>query len=54
MILREYQENLITNVARKIAAGKRKPLVQMATGGGKTIAFAAISNRYKNKSGNRF
>lgn len=51
MILREYQENLITNVAKKIAAGKRKPLVQMATGGGKTIAFAAISNRYKNKSG---
>jgi len=50
MKLREYQENLCLNVSKKLASGKRKVIAQLATGGGKTISFAAISSRYVAKS----
>lgn len=50
MILRQYQENLILNISRKLASGIRKLVVQLATGGGKTICFAAISKRYLDKN----
>ena len=52
MILRDYQEKLILDVARKVASNKKKVVVQMATGAGKTIAFASISARYTAKSNN--
>ncbi|MBC7509885.1 MAG: DEAD/DEAH box helicase family protein, partial [Ferruginibacter sp.] len=51
MVLREYQEKLCLHIAQKLAQGKRKIVAQLATGGGKTISFAAISNRYTLKSG---
>lgn len=51
MILREYQEKSVTNVATKLSEGKRKVVLQLATGGGKTIIFSAISKRYVEKSG---
>jgi superfamily II DNA or RNA helicase len=51
MELRSYQERGVTQVATKLAEGKRKIVYQLATGGGKTITFSAISQRYINKSG---
>jgi superfamily II DNA or RNA helicase len=51
MTLRPYQEKLVNNLALKLSQGKRKILAQLATGGGKTICFAAISHRYTQKSG---
>lgn len=51
MQLRDYQEKLCLNIATKLAQGKRKVVAQLATGGGKTISFAAISHRYTQKSG---
>ena len=50
MELRKYQEELCNNLARKLASGKRKVIAQLATGGGKTISFAAISSRFISKS----
>jgi superfamily II DNA or RNA helicase len=51
MELRSYQERGVTQVATKLAEGKRKIVYQLATGGGKTITFSAISDRYIKKSG---
>jgi len=51
MILRDYQEQLCNELAIKLSQGKRKVLAQLATGGGKTISFAAICKRYTEKSG---
>ncbi len=50
MQLRPYQENTVNAVAQKLAQGVRKCIVQLATGGGKTIMFSAISHRYTSKS----
>lgn len=50
MQLREYQETFATNLAQALAAGKRKVVGQLPTGGGKTVVFSAISNRYISKS----
>ncbi|WP_343668702.1 DEAD/DEAH box helicase family protein [Chitinophaga sp.] len=44
--LRLYQENAITEVARKIAGGFKKVVFQLATGGGKTVTFAGLVQRY--------
>ena len=44
--LRPYQDDSITAVAQKIAAGKRKVVFQLPTGGGKTVTFAGLSRRY--------
>ena len=52
-VLRQYQENFATNLAKKLAGGVRKVVGQLATGGGKTITFCSISNRYIQKSGKR-
>jgi len=51
MQLRPYQNSLCDNLAKKLSQGKRKIVAQLATGGGKTISFAAISKRYTQKSG---
>ena len=51
--LREYQENGITGVAQKVAAGFRKLIFQLATGGGKTVTFAALINRYLSRHPNK-
>lgn len=50
MQLRPYQEKGVNELAKKLALGKRKIICQLATGGGKTIMFSAISNRYITKS----
>lgn len=49
MTLRDYQEAAVTNVARKLTK-HRKVVFQLATGGGKTITFSAITKRYIEKS----
>lgn len=49
-ILREYQERGITELAQKLASGVRKVIFQLATGGGKTMCFSAIAERYIAKS----
>lgn len=50
MKLRDYQEDAVNNVARKLITNKRV-IFQLATGGGKTITFSAITKRYIEKSG---
>jgi superfamily II DNA or RNA helicase len=51
MLLRKYQEDGVLQLSKKLASGKRKVILQCATGGGKTIMFSAIANRYIQKSG---
>lgn len=51
--LREYQENGISGVAQKVAAGFRKIIFQLATGGGKTVTFAALIHRYLSRHPNK-
>lgn len=50
MTLREYQEQAVLKVAQKLTT-HRKIIFQLATGGGKTITFSAITKRYIEKSG---
>jgi len=50
MELRQYQERGLEQVARKLLT-HRKIIYQLATGGGKTITFSAITKRYIEKSG---
>lgn len=49
MILRPYQERFIKNIAAKLI-NHRKVVAQLATGGGKTVCFAEICDRYCAKS----
>ena len=49
MILRPYQERFIKNIAAKLT-NHRKVVAQLATGGGKTVCFAEICDRYCAKS----
>lgn len=49
MDLRPYQESGVTAVAKKLLT-HRKVIYQLATGGGKTITFSAITKRYIEKS----
>lgn len=50
MDLRDYQEKSVNSVSRKLI-NNRKIVFQLATGGGKTITFSAITKRYIEKSG---
>lgn len=50
MILRPYQEQSVNKVAHSLRTHKRV-CFQLATGGGKTITFSAITKRYVEKSG---
>jgi superfamily II DNA or RNA helicase len=45
MTLRPYQERFINNIAAKLST-HRKVVAQLATGGGKTVCFAAICDRF--------
>ena len=40
--LRDYQEDLITELRNRLLAGKKRPVVQAPTGAGKTVIAAAI------------
>lgn len=48
-ILRPDQAAAIDQVAQKIAQGKKRIIFQLATGGGKTVAFSGLINRYMTK-----
>jgi superfamily II DNA or RNA helicase len=48
-ILREYQTDAILKLRRSLASGKRRPVVQMPTGAGKTIAAAEIVRMARDK-----
>lgn len=50
MQLRDYQETFATGLATALAAGKRKLVGQLPTGGGKTVVFSAIASRFIAKS----
>ena len=43
LTLRPYQEEGIEQLRASYASGKRAPLYQLATGGGKTVCFGAIT-----------
>jgi superfamily II DNA or RNA helicase len=45
MTLRPYQERFINNISAKLRI-HRKVVAQLATGGGKTVCFAEICDRY--------
>lgn len=49
MTLRPYQENLVLQTAIKLAEGKRKLIIQLPTGAGKTVVFSAICDRWLQK-----
>lgn len=44
--LRPYQVNAINTLAQKVSKGKRKLIFQLATGGGKTVTFAGLVQRF--------
>lgn len=46
-MLRDYQERFVNKISHKLASGRRRIVAQLATGGGKTVCFSAIANRYK-------
>lgn len=48
--LRGYQSRLIDGCAHSLSMGFKRIVGQLATGGGKTIAFSAISERFINKN----
>jgi superfamily II DNA or RNA helicase len=49
MTLRPYQERFINNIAARLVITKRV-VAQLATGGGKTVCFAAICDRFTNRN----
>ena len=49
MQLRDYQEKFVNNIALSLSRNRRV-VAQLATGGGKTITFSAITKRYIEKS----
>ncbi|TAN17213.1 MAG: DEAD/DEAH box helicase [Chitinophagaceae bacterium] len=51
--LRTYQEQLVNEASETLASGHRKIICQLPTGGGKTVCFAAITDRYTRKSAGR-
>ena len=53
MILRPYQNEFVNAVARGFHEGFTKQLGVLPTGGGKTICFAAIANRFHTKRSER-
>ena len=42
-ILRPYQEKCVESLRASYAAGHRAPLLQLATGGGKTLIFTEVT-----------
>jgi len=51
--LRPYQEKGTRDVALKLSQGLSPVIYQLATGGGKTVTFATIADRYIKKSNQR-
>src|SRR5690242_11351234 len=51
--LRPYQDRAIDLVASKLKQGRKRVIFQLATGGGKTVTFAGLINRYLAKQDKR-
>lgn len=47
--LRDYQDQAIQHVRRSLSGGRKRPVLQMPTGAGKTVAAAAIINMAQDK-----
>ena len=50
--LRPYQDSAISGLVQSLGKGNRRPVLQMATGGGKTLTIAEVIRRAEEK-GNR-
>jgi superfamily II DNA or RNA helicase/RNA polymerase subunit RPABC4/transcription elongation factor Spt4 len=48
--LEPYQESGVYRVGQKLASGQKNVIFQLATGGGKTVVFSAICQRYTVKA----
>lgn len=46
LVLRDYQEELVARTLGAWSNGTRKVLLQLSTGGGKTVIFAAIASQF--------
>jgi superfamily II DNA or RNA helicase len=46
LVLRDYQEELVSKTLAAWSNGTRKVLLQLSTGGGKTVIFAAIASQF--------
>ncbi|GJD20957.1 Type III restriction enzyme, res subunit [Rivularia sp. IAM M-261] len=46
LVLRDYQEDLVSKTLGAWTNGTRKVLLQLSTGGGKTVIFAAIASQF--------
>lgn len=49
LTLRNYQQDLVSQATNAWSSGKRSLLLQLSTGGGKTIIFAAIASEFASK-----
>jgi superfamily II DNA or RNA helicase len=49
-VLRQYQTDAIDKLAYKASLGLKRLIFQLATGGGKTISFAALIHRYLHRN----
>jgi DNA repair protein RadD len=47
--LRPFQQSIIDDIERAIAAGKRRILIVLPTGGGKTVVAAELFKRAKGR-----
>ena len=50
MKLRDYQEQLIRDVKKKFAKGKKRVVMQAPTGSGKTVTFVELAKRTLEKN----
>jgi superfamily II DNA or RNA helicase len=48
--LRDYQQDLVDKTLTAWSGGMRKVLLQLSTGGGKTIIFAAVASEFTCRS----
>jgi superfamily II DNA or RNA helicase len=49
LTLRDYQQDLVSQATNAWSKGVRSLLLQLSTGGGKTIIFAAIASDFASK-----
>lgn len=51
--LYDYQKYCVDNVAMNLTAGRRRQLVQLPTGAGKTVVFSGMTHRYNSAYPNK-
>lgn len=54
MQIRDYQEKALQSIIEKYETGTKKVLLQLPTGGGKTVIFAELIKKLKEKKGKEF